>query len=97
MFLIAKLGLFALSVAFFMMNRPSAGGFFLGLGIIGMGMASSMRPPRSQRPQARLETFLTEAERPRRHPFFFPRKRNGRRRREATIPIWTSSGSQTVS
>jgi RNA-directed DNA polymerase len=30
-----------------------------------------MRPPRSQRPQARLETFLTEAERPRRHPFFF--------------------------
>ena len=41
MFFIAKLGLSALSVAFFMMNRPSAGRFFLGLGIIGLGMDSS--------------------------------------------------------
>src|SRR5688572_30499907 len=32
--------------------------------------ASPTGPSRSLRPQARLETFLTEAERPRCHPFF---------------------------
>ena len=45
-----------------------------------------MRPPRSQRPQARLETFLTEAERPRLTSRFFYGSAIGRRRREATSP-----------
>ena len=40
MFLIARLGLFVLSVSFFMANRPGAGGYFLGLAIIGMGIES---------------------------------------------------------
>ena len=40
MFLIARLGLFVLSVSFFMANRPGAGGFFLGLVIIGTGVES---------------------------------------------------------
>ena len=40
MFLIARLGLFVLSVSFFMAYRPGAGGFFLGLVIIGTGVES---------------------------------------------------------
>ena len=40
MFLIARLGLFVLSVSFFMANRPGAGGYFLGLVIIGTGVES---------------------------------------------------------
>ena len=40
MFLIARLGLFVLSVSFFMSDRPGAGGFFLGLVIIGTGAES---------------------------------------------------------
>jgi len=40
MFLIARLGLFVLSVSFFMADRPGAGGFFLGLVIIGTGVES---------------------------------------------------------
>jgi hypothetical protein len=40
MFLIARLGLFVLSVSFFMANRPGAGGYFLGLAIIGTGVES---------------------------------------------------------
>jgi hypothetical protein len=40
MFLIARLGLLALSVSFFMANRPGAGGYFLGLAIIGTGVES---------------------------------------------------------
>ena len=40
MFLIAKLGLFVLSVSFFMANRPGAGGYFLGLAIVGTGVES---------------------------------------------------------
>jgi hypothetical protein len=43
------------------------------------------------RPQARLETLLTEAERPRQHPFL-AWERIGRRRREATSPTWTLPG-----
>jgi hypothetical protein len=43
-----------------------------------------------------LETFLTEAERPPRHPFL-PWKQIDRRRREATMPICTFRGSQTAS
>ena len=40
MFLIARLGLFVLSVSFFMSDRLGAGGFFLGLVIIGTGVES---------------------------------------------------------
>ena len=40
MFLIARLGLLVLSVSFFMSDRPGAGGYFLGLGIIGTGVES---------------------------------------------------------
>jgi|RhiMetdeSRZDD1v2_1073273.scaffolds.fasta_scaffold143704_3 hypothetical protein len=40
MFLIARLGLFVLSVSFFTSDRPGAGGFFLGLVIIGTGVES---------------------------------------------------------
>ena len=43
--------------------------------------ASPMLPPRSLRPQARLETFLTEAERPRRYPLL-----PGRRDPQAGTP-----------
>ena len=56
-------------------------------------MASSMSPPRSLRPHAWLETFLTEAGRPRKHPLLTPQI--GRRRRKATIPTRTFPGSQT--
>lgn len=54
--------------------------------------ASPTTPPRSLRPPARLETFLTEAERPRRHPPL-PWGRIGRRRRDATRPTSTSPES----
>ena len=40
MFLIARLGLLVLSVSFFVSDRPGAGGFFLGLVIIGTGAES---------------------------------------------------------
>ena len=49
-----------------------------------------MSPPRSLRPRARLETFLTEAGRPRQHPLRV--KRIGRRRRDAASPTCTFVG-----
>ena len=51
-----------------------------------------MSPPRSLRPSAGLETFLTEAGRPREHPLHL--KRIGRRRRDAVSPTCTFPGSE---
>ena len=46
-------------------------------------MASSVSPPRSLRPRARLETFFAEAGRPRKRPFRV--KRIGRRRQSPQV------------
>ena len=45
--------------------------------------ASPTSPSRSRRPRARLETFLAEAERPRKHPLLA--QRIGRRRRKPYV------------
>ena len=48
--------------------------------------------PRSLRPQARLDRFLTEVERPRRHPLL-PWERIGRRRRGHNADMYGSGES----
>src|SRR5580700_12248470 len=60
-------------------------------------MASSSSPPRSLRPRARLETFLAEAGRPRKHPSSQEADRSEKaRRRKSDVHVSGESDSSIV-